>query len=76
MPFRNWMRDGWSCCSQRQGEAKVIVRMLDFEGFIYGIYTYLLLNSWKCSQIIVKLPRRSIEENSYEDECILTSVKP
>ena len=29
---------------------------------------YLLLNSWKCSQIIVKLPKRSTEQNSYEDE--------
>ena len=51
------------------------VHMLEFEVFTYGIYMYLLLNSCTCSQIIVKLPRRSIEKNSYEDECILTSVK-
>ena len=103
MSFRNWMRDGWPCCSQRQGEEEVIVHMLDFEVFIYGILEketaihsrtiawkipwteergrlqsigsqrvghdrYLLLNSWKCSQIIVKLPKRSTEQNSYEDE--------
>ena len=37
MSFRNWMRDGWPCCSQRQGEEEVIVHMLDFEVFIYGI---------------------------------------
>ena len=37
--WMNWVRDGWSCCSQRQSEEKVIVHMLDFEVFIYGIYT-------------------------------------
>ena len=69
-----WGMDGRDVHRDRV-KIRWFVHMLEFEVFTHGIYMYLLLNSCTCSQIIVKLPRRSIEQNSYEDECILTSVK-